>query len=312
MITQNLSDIDSFFYRQLSEWDLAKKNYSALENVLTRELWLGKNLVQLQYNPARVQSSTAKVDDKSIRERACFLCAANRPTQQKIIHIDEKYDLLVNPYPIFPKHFTIPANVHTDQLIAGRFEDMLTLAKNMDNYVIFYNGPKAGASAPDHFHFQAGNKMFLPLEKNIETISKEIIYNTTTLTVSIFKDLLRNGFLIQGKDKEEIQAFFYLLYDSLEKRPEDKEPMMNILCWCKSEVWYCCVFPREKHRPDCYFADSDKNIMISPGCVDMGGVLITPLEKDFDKIQVKIIESIFMEVCIDKIKMQSVINKLKS
>ena len=240
--------IEKLFSDQLSSWELAKNNYTALSRVKVKELDVNGTHYKVQFNPTRIVSSAAKVDTKSIQERKCFLCPANLPAVQRGLPFKENYQILVNPFPIFPKHLTVPALEHVDQRIKNRFGDMLDLATYAQDYVVFYNGPKCGASAPDHVHFQAGNKGFLPLEQ--------------------------------------------------EWKPGEEEPMMNLLTWVEGGQWVVCIFPRSKHRPSCYTAEGDANILISPASVDMGGVFITPLEKDFEKLTATDIAAILGEVCL--------------
>lgn len=304
-------DIKALFTDQLENWPQAKANYEALKNVKSKDFDFGKYSIRVQFNPARIQSSAAKVDAKSIQERKCFLCPANLPSEQKGIPFGSAYQVLVNPFPIFPEHFTIPTYQHTDQLILDRFGDMLDLAREIDDNTIFYNGPKCGASAPDHAHFQAGVKGFLPIEKDINRISKEIIYSNEGITVYAITEYLRNFFLLQASDKDQAVSFFKQLYTMLDMKDDDKEPMMNIVAWYEQNEWYIAVFPRAKHRPDCFYAEGDDNLLISPASVDLGGVFITPLEKDFLKITEKDIETILKEICIDDTKMQSIIQEIK-
>ena len=304
-------DIKALFTDQLENWPQAKANYEALKNVKSKDFDFGKYSIRVQFNPARIQSSAAKVDAKSIQERKCFLCPANLPSEQKGIPFGSAYQVLVNPFPIFPEHFTIPTYQHTDQLILDRFGDMLDLAREIDDNTIFYNGPKCGASAPDHAHFQAGVKGFLPIEKDINRISKEIIYSKEGITVYAITEYLRNFFLLQASDKDLAVSFFKQLYTMLDMKDDDKEPMMNIVAWYEQNEWYIAVFPRAKHRPDCFYAEGDDNLLISPASVDLGGVFITPLEKDFLKITEKEIETILKEICIDDTKMQSIIQEIK-
>jgi ATP adenylyltransferase/5',5'''-P-1,P-4-tetraphosphate phosphorylase II len=270
-----LQAVNRLFNEQLKNWELAKNNYAALKQVKVRTLDVNGCRYNVQFNPARMISSAAKVDAQSIRERKCFLCAANRPPEQKGILFNGQYTILVNPYPIFPRHLTIPALEHTPQLIASRFGDMLDLAQQLAGYTVFYNGPKCGASAPDHFHFQAGNKGFLPIENNREW---------------------GNAIRIESENKQDILARFRQIYNALPLQPDDTEPMLNILAWYGNGKWTVCLFPRKKHRPACYFAEADDNLLISPASVDLGGVLITPLEKDFEKITAEDIGGILAEV----------------
>jgi len=267
--------INQLFQEQLNNWELAKNNYKALEQVKVKTLDVNGCPYKVQFNPARIVSSVAKVDPKSIQERKCFLCSENLPVEQKGISFKENYTVLVNPFPIFPRHLTIPAKEHTPQLIVSRFEDMLDLAQQLDDYIVFYNGPKCGASAPDHFHFQAGNKGFLPIENNKNW---------------------NNAIRIESKDKQEMLLLFRQIYNTLPMQPNDAEPMLNILTWYENGTWATCLFPRKKHRPACYFAEGDDNLLISPASVDMGGVFITPLGKDFEKITAEDIAQILNEV----------------
>lgn len=309
LISQQAQEL---FDSQLGEWELAKTNFDALSKVETKEFSFGEFSIKVQFNPARILSSAAKVDTKSIQERKCFLCPKNLPAIQKGIPFGKEYQILVNPFPIFPKHFTIPSLNHTDQLIAGRYQDMLDLAKELDEFVIFYNGPKCGASAPDHVHFQAGNKGFLPLEKEVKTISKELIQEKDGLRVYALRNYLRNSFLFESVKADCSVIIFNQLYSLLQIKEGDQEPMMNVVAWFDDGKWYTWVLPRAVHRPSFFYAEGDDNILISPASVDLGGVLITPLEKDFRKITADNIKQILTEVCIDDNQMQTIINNLKT
>ncbi|MDR0540655.1 MAG: DUF4922 domain-containing protein [Dysgonamonadaceae bacterium] len=267
--------VKQLFEEQLNDWELAKNNYKALEQVKVKTLDVDGHEYKVQFNPARITSSAAKVDPKSIQERKCFLCAANRPAEQTSVPFKGRYEILVNPFPIFPRHLTVPDLEHTPQLIASRFDDMLDLAQQLDDYVVFYNGPKCGASAPDHFHFQAGNKGFLPIENERNW---------------------KNAVRIESENKQEMLDRFQQTYDALPLQADDIEPMLNILTWYESGKWITYLFPRKKHRPACYSVEGDANLLISPASVDMGGVFITPLEKDFEKITSADIAGILNEV----------------
>jgi diadenosine tetraphosphate (Ap4A) HIT family hydrolase len=265
--------INQLFIEQLTEWEQAKNNYNALEQARIKILDVAGHTYKVQYNPARFLSSAA--DCKSVFDRPCFLCAANRSIEQSGVLFKDKYIILINPYPIFPRHFTIAANEHVPQLIASRFDDMLDLAQQLDDYVVFYNGPKSGASAPNHFHFQAGNKGFLPIESNPHW---------------------RNALRIESADRQEMNDRFEQIYNSLPVPSEEVEPKMNIITLYENGRWTAFVFPRKKHRPACFSAEGDAQMLITPGAVDMGGVLITPMEKDYHKITAAMIEDILNEV----------------
>ena len=267
--------INHLFKEQLKNWELAQKNYLALKQVKTKTLVANNREYIIQFNPSRIVSTASKSDDQSIKNRKCFLCGVNLPAEQKSILFKDDYIILVNPYPIFPRHFTIPSILHEPQLIGSRFGDMLDLAQQLDDYIVFYNGPKSGASAPEHFHFQAGNKGFLPLEKNRN------MYDSINL---------------ESDNKEDIINRFNRIYNNLPLQLDDIEPKMNILTWYDTNKWIVCIFARKKHRPKCYFAEGEANLLISPGAVDMAGVFITPLEKDYLKITEKDIEDILQEI----------------
>lgn len=298
--------------RQLKEWDQARSNYDALDKVKVKEFAVDDFVLRVQFNPGRIQSSAAKVDAKSISERKCFLCPQNLPVAQEGIPFKNEYQVLVNPFPIFPEHFTIPAYKHVDQLILGRYTDMLDLAENMDKYIIFYNGPKCGASAPDHVHFQAGSKGFLPLEKEIGKIVFKPLLKDSAATLYRSEEYLCNFFLIKSSDNEAAGCLFRKLYGLLDIRDGEQEPMMNILTWYDNDIWISCIFPRELHRPSCYFAEGDDNMLISPASVDLGGVFITPLEKDFMKITAEDLVRIYREVCISDEKMDRIVKNIRN
>ena len=119
---------------QLASWETARNNYAALSGVRVKELNVNGILYKVQFNPARIVSSGAKVDAKSILERKCFLCPANLPPVQKGIPFGGHYNILVNPFPIFPRHLTVPELAHTPQRIATRFTDMLELAEALTDF----------------------------------------------------------------------------------------------------------------------------------------------------------------------------------
>lgn len=290
-------EIHDLINEQMLSWDLAKQNYSGLKQVKTKEFTINQTTYKVQFNPARILSSNAKVDSQSIRERKCFLCKENLPNTQRGLLFEDKYQLLVNPYPIFPKHLTIPDLNHTDQRIAGRFIDMLNLAEALEEFVIFYNGPKCGASAPDHAHFQAGNKGFLPIENDWKKLEKEEIKTVENATLWELKDSPRATLVIEATDKQAANNLFELVYSSLDHLSNEEEPMMNIVTWKEKERWITCIFPRKQHRPSCFFSENADHLLISPASVDMGGVFITPQEEDFEKINADAIAKILQEVC---------------
>lgn len=297
--------------RQRKNWVVAENNYSTLSQVKVKELSFGGFTITVQFNPARIVSSAAKVDTKSIQERKCFLCGANRPAEQEGLYFGDEYTILVNPFPIFPEHLTIPVNVHKDQRISHHYGDMLDLAQALDKFTIFYNGPKCGASAPDHMHFQAGNRGFLPIETEWKNVSWKVIYRQTGLNLYVLNDYLRSTFVLESERRDEAVRVFEMIYSMLPIKDEEEEPMMNLLTWYEAGRWVTCLFPRGKHRPDCYYAEGDDNLLISPASVDFGGVFITPLEKDFNKISEKDIRTVFKEVSLSREEKEKLVERIK-
>lgn len=318
--TQNLA---ALFEEQLNSWEQAGSNYEALAKVLVKEVTVDGFPFKVQFNPARIVSSAAKVDAKSISERKCFLCKENRPAIQKGLeyinngNTENPYTVLINPFPIFPKHLTIPLLDHTLQLISGRFDAMLNLAKELPGYTLFYNGPKCGASAPDHFHFQAGNKGFLTIESELQNMELEPISQTNNTRVSLVKGVFSGLILLDSNSPFEANEIFEKILTVLPVKEQEAEPMINILSWYATSGVYegryiTLIYLRDKHRPSHYFAQDDANILLSPASVDLGGVLITPLEKDFNKISEREIKEIMDEILISESDTKAIVNKIKT
>lgn len=290
--------------QQISEWPLCLKNYEDLGAVEVKQFDFDNFTVKVQFNPGRIISSSAKVDKKSIEARQCFLCPANLPSEQKGILFGGEYLILVNPFPIFPEHFTLPRFDHLPQNIIDNFKAMLQFAKGFDGkYTVFYNGPKCGASAPDHMHFQAGNFGFMPIDNEYaEIIKKSGVPALEENDVRIYTvtDYLRNFISIEGESPERLLVAFEKFYSIYEKLAPGEEPMMNIISAYKNCTWRVIIFPRQKHRPDQYFRDDERQILLSPAAVDLGGVCITPREEDFNKITIEDITDIYRQVSANK------------
>jgi len=294
--------------QQIGDWDIAAKNYGSLKNVKVKTFDFDDYHIDIQYNPERILSSSAKVDAQSIEARPCFLCQKNLPSQQRWLSFDNKSLVLVNPFPIFPQHLTIPCISHTDQRIFGNFGSMLELAASLEDFVIFYNGPQCGASAPDHLHFQAGNKGFLPIETDfINGKCCSEVRRIKSVKIFHWLDYHRGIITLCGNNKNDLITCFNQIYDQLQLlQPSEVEPMLNILALFKNQEWVIHIFPRTLHRPAQYFEKGEKQIILSPAAVDMGGVLILPGKEDFDKISERDIVDIFKQVCLE----QSIIIKL--
>lgn len=304
--------IDNLFDSQLNDWQQACDNYKALAGVKVKNFDLGTAHVSVQFNPARIVSTAAKVDKKSIGERKCFLCEENRPAVQEGIDWNSEYTILINPFPIFPRHLTIPCSKHTPQRINGRIIDMLSLAKDLSDYTIFYNGPRCGASAPDHMHFQAGNKGFLHIEKDFNNWNRTLVTGSDDAALYSIDAPHYSFYLISGSNRGSIAALFNLVLQALPVNAEAGEAMLNILCNYDDStgIWNLFVVPRIKHRPECYFAEGNDKLLISPASVDMGGVFITPVEDDFNKVTASDLKQIYAEVCYNKEQLAEITSKI--
>ena len=311
----NDSPLQRFFNRQLEKWDEARNRYEDLRNVRTRELAVGASSVLVQWNPARMVSTGASIDKKVVAERPCFLCERNRPKEQTKKAVDSHFDLLVNPYPILSTHFTIPSVKHEPQRIRDYYGEIYKLLTEYPELMVFYNGPKCGASAPDHAHFQAGTSGRLPLQLSWQRLS----HNLTKLVslnndedISVIEEYHSPALLIRSRTQYGGEQLFRRLYDALPVQDNDAEPMMNIVSWRRNDDYLSVVFPRRKHRPDCYYAEGNAQYIISPGALDMAGLIITPRQEDFERLTPEQALAILSEVSVTKDELQQIISRLRT
>lgn len=313
-------DARNMFEEQLACWSFAKEKYEQLNNAVTADYMIDEDCrLAAQYNPSRIVSTGASIDAKSISARPCFLCDINRPEEQISYPMLKKYHMLVNPYPILPQHFTVPLRHHRDQLIKDYYEDMMEITESLDDMIVFYNGPSCGASAPDHMHFQAGSLGVVPLERDWDTlyrwkrsriypISEEESLEAFSLepiaeSTGVFslRGYVCPGVIIITRTAHANKVLFDKVYDSLRIPEGEKEPMMNILSWTRNSSTdgtkriISVIIPRSKHRPDCYFAEGEEKVLVSPGALDMAGLLITPREEDFKKMNGELASKIIQE-----------------
>lgn len=306
------SSISRFFNRQLEMWEDARHRFRDLKHVEVRQL---SDQLKVQFNPARIVSTGAKIDKHTLGERPCFLCERNRPKEQMTKQIDDHFQLLVNPFPILPVHFTIPATKHQPQSIYRHYGEMHRLLSLHSELMVFYNGPKCGASAPDHLHFQAGTSGVLPLQTNWQRLSRnltDVISLTDEEKISVLRDFLVPAFVIISKSEDSDEELFHRLYRSMPMRGDESEPMMNIIAWRKGDEFISVVIPREKHRPDAYFAEGEAQMMVSPGALDMAGLIITPREEDFSKLNLDKATALLRECGISAEKMEAIVSNLKA
>lgn len=282
-----------FFDRQLAQWPDARQRFDDLKHVRTRDLPTDDGVtLRAQWNPARMVSTGARIDRRTLGERPCFLCPKNRPKEQLAEMLTGEggnYELLVNPFPILQQHFTIPLASHEPQRISGRYGMMHQLTECYPELTAFYNGPLCGASAPDHMHLQAGTTGLLPLQQQWPRLKESLVTLCTLAdgaTLSWLTGYVCPAFVISSNCRESDAALFDQLYRTLSKPENDEcaEPMMNILAWRETGQLTTVVFPRRKHRPDCYFAEGDGQRLVSPGALDMAGLIITPRQQDFEQL----------------------------
>lgn len=303
--------VTEFIADQLAQWPMAAANFAALENVKVKEIVTPEGFrIKVQFNPGRIVSSAAKVDAASLKERPCFLCGANRPKEQFGLERGD-YEILINPYPIFPRHLTIPDTSHVDQLIVDRVADMMDLANDLDGYTVFYNGPKCGASAPDHMHFQAGNSDFLTIAEAVENAELKTIATDGDATLALVDSMPLKLFVIDAEDHLAGARLFRRLYDAIPVPEGEKEPMMNILCYATPAGERMLVIPRKRHRPSFYGTEGDDCMLLSPASVDMGGVFITPLEKDFNRLDAALVKKVLDELCLSADEINAIASDVK-
>lgn len=321
---RNSEAIHKFVGDQLSRWPLACENFRALKNVRTREVDAGGLTVKLQFNPARMVSSAAKLSKADIAKRRCFLCRENRPPEQVMMKFEgrkgKKYHILVNPYPIFPDHLVIAADRHTDQTIWKRYVDMLDMARKYQDFTFFYNGPKSGASAPDHHHFQAAPRGMMPLEVDIEKLfdlvsgrdTDDLSYVTSVQDARLYHyhRFTTGVFALRAETVKSAAKLFYRLLDCMEIPEGETEPMFNLFSWYQAGEFRSIIVFRSRHRSHHYFSDGPDHLTMSPGCADMGGMFIVPVGDEYDKITPELLMDMIREVSITKEEEDTVIDRL--
>lgn len=326
-------DLQTFFCRQLEAWEETRKRYENLQQVQTKELNHGDHMLAAQHNPTRIISTGADMSAKSVAERPCFLCDLNRPDIQDALPVEGHYQLLVNPYPILPKHFTIPTRRHAPQTILPHFNTLRNLAWNLPDTLFFYNGPVSGASAPNHMHFQAGSRGILPIERDWKSYEtgmeklyplqpeekkelEEMIPQHANCGLYLLKNYVCPVFVICTRPSEQPCILFNKLYHALPLSDGESEPRMNVVCWRQSwnpgreDEIITLIFPRKKHRPACYYRTGKEQMLISPGALDMGGLLITPREEDFRDITPEKAVGILKEVTLSEDELIPVIERI--
>jgi hypothetical protein len=294
-----IREIEELYNRQLRTWPQLAKGVAALKQAKTPAVQIDWFTVFIRHIPHRMASTTASVDRKSVARRPCFLCAGNLPAEEEGVQFDEDFTIYCNPFPIVDRHLTIAHNNHGLQRIANQFGKMLDLAAALPRYLVIYNGPECGASAPDHMHFQAGSRGLLPIERD-----------TAGLTGIAVPNYGRNVFLFRGRDRsvliDRVERTIDLLAKTTDKRAE---PLVNIAVFQEKGEWVTYLFPRGKHRPEVFHTGE---LTVSPASIDLCGIFVVPLAQDFERITGDAIAAIFREVTLPDDQFREVAEKLES
>lgn len=296
-------ELSKFINDQLSVWPLASANFRSLKTAETKLLTIGGVECRAQHNPERIASSTAETTPEAISERACFLCEKTRPKEQFHIGFEgrkgRRYNVQVNPYPIFPNHFVLARDVHTPQSIWHNFVDMMDFARKYPDYVVFYNGPESGASAPDHMHFQACPKGQMPLQEAVDKFLDAAGGPLTTgqdAKLYRFPGFCRGVYALKADTPKSLAKLFYRLVDCAPQRAD--EPLLNLFTYCYGSEYRCIVTLRRAFRSHHYFSNDGDHLTMSFGAADMAGVFICPVRDDFDKLTPALVEQVLDEIAL--------------
>jgi len=288
---------------QKKAWKDLREGYALLRQLKERDLTCKGFSVRLQYNPGRMKSSTAVVDKKNEKERQCFLCLDHLPEGQKGIFYRRDYLILCNPMPVFSSHFTLSHVDHRLQAIAEHIDTFLQLMTDFGSgWMVLYNGAKCGASAPDHLHFQVAPSGQMPIEKEIREEKRlTLMKKVDGVLIYRMKNLGREVILLDGDALMSVGIVLKNYLSALEKvLLIEEEPMINIAGFHEKRKWRLVIFPRRKHRPDVFSKDGNARMVVSPGVIDMGGLIITPMKKDFERLEGAAVKGIYQEVSLER------------
>ena len=301
--------------QQRSHWELAGTNYQLLREIQTRTFQFGHFRIDCQHNPGRIKSTGAQTESMIRDPGNCFLCEHNRPSDQAGIAFGNDFTILCNPYPIFPSHLTITANDHIPQKICGNLRRYLQMIQQLNEFVVFYNGARCGASAPHHLHFQAGIRDVLPIEEELPdllTDFSEEIFSGNGMVIRSCERYFRHFVYFSSADESLMAKHLERALELAGEQKQEDEPLLNLLGWFNDGHWEIILFLRHKLRPDEYFAEENNRLMVSPASVEMGGLMILPREDDFNQITAAQLESVFRQVSIQDVDFNIFKNKLKN
>jgi hypothetical protein len=292
-------------------WPQLREAICGMDAVKYRPLRAKDYDVLVQFNPRRMISTSAEVDEASIKQRPCFLCVNNLPPEEQGIFFGADHVMLCNPAPVLRDHLVIASRTHTPQAIEGYFPVMLELAEGLgEEWFVLYNGPRCGASAPDHMHFQACARAAVPLFNDFKQLIREGA-PARGGAVRKFDDYRINLFALSSREREWMNETFNRALKHLAAVTRtDDEPLLNLLATYQNEQWTVFILPRTKHRPDCYTAEGDKHLTISPAAIDLAGVLVAPQPDHFARITAQNVTEIYEEVTLDQARYHEVFRRL--
>lgn len=312
-----MKELNKFIKDQLSVWQLASSNFRALKTAPSREVDVFGLKCRIQYNPRRVISSTADTSPAAIASRKCFLCADNRPKEQFHLGFEGRkgrnYHIQINPYPIFRGHLVIVRDEHIPQEIWHHFPDMLDFAARYKDYLVFYNGPSSGASAPDHLHFQAIPKHNLPLEDVVDEFLDhpgEPLATVKDASLYKFDGYARGVFALKATTSKSLAKLFYRLLDCTDRGKGEEEPMFNLYAYVKNGEYRTIVVMRSAKRSHHFYSKGADHLTISPGAADIAGLFVAPFREDYDKADTALLEELLSEVCISEDEQNMIVWRL--
>lgn len=312
-----MKELNKFIKDQLSVWQLASSNFRALKTAPSREVDVFGLKCRIQYNPRRVISSTADTSPAAIASRKCFLCADNRPKEQFHMGFEGRkgrnYHIQINPYPIFRGHLVIVRDEHIPQEIWHHFPDMLDFAARYKDYLVFYNGPSSGASAPDHLHFQAIPKHNLPLEEVVDEFLDhpgEPLATVKDASLYKFDGYARGVFALKATTSKSLAKLFYRLLDCTDRGKGEEEPMFNLYAYVKNGEYRTIVVMRSVKRSHHFYSEGADHLTISPGAADIAGLFVAPFREDYDKADTALLEELLSEVCISEDEQNMIVWRL--
>jgi len=307
--------------QQLDTWPSLREGYEAFAQIETKRVRVEESEVVIQHNPRRIRSTAASVDKSSVESRPCFLCPENLPPEEKGIAYGDDLVILCNPLPVLDRHLSIVHREHVPQQIDGNVDVMLALARDLgSDYFVLYNGPECGASAPDHLHFQACSREHLPITENLfedePVMAEDCSYCEETARNSF--ELLtlggcgRSVVVFRGGNPSEVAHWIRQVVGELGLQTDRHEPLINLICTYDPKLWTVYLFPRAKHRPARFYAEGEDRLVVSPGAIDMAGVVVVPERAHFEKIDGDRIAEIFYEVSMRSETVNDLIDELCS